>query len=80
MTDAKPVADLSFEQAMAELEKIVEELESGRVELDRSISLYERGEALKKHCEEKLSAAELRVRQITPGPDGAAGAEDVDIA
>ena len=79
MSGEKPVGEMSFEEAMDALEHIVEQLESGRVELDRSIQLYERGEALKKRCEEKLSEAELRVRQITPGSDGAAGAKPVEI-
>jgi exodeoxyribonuclease VII small subunit len=66
----KPVADMSFEQAMAELEAVVSKLESSQVALDDSIKLYERGAELKKHCEEKLKAAEEKVAQITIGPDG----------
>ena len=58
------VSALSFEQAVEELEKIVAALERGDVPLDRSIEIYERGEALKKHCETLLSAAENRIEKI----------------
>lgn len=63
---AKPteVKELSFEQAVAELENIVARLERGDVALDQSIAIYERGEALKKHCETLLSAAESRIEKI----------------
>ena len=60
MTDAPAdIAALSFEQALAELEKIVAELESGQAPLERSIEIYKRGAALKAHCEAKLDAARL---------------------
>lgn len=65
MTNSAPdVSALSFEQAVEELEKIVAALERGDVPLDRSIEIYERGEALKKHCETLLSAAENRIEKI----------------
>ncbi|MDX3925572.1 MAG: exodeoxyribonuclease VII small subunit [Shinella sp.] len=63
-TPAPDVSALSFEQAVEELEKIVAALERGDVALDRSIEIYERGEALKKHCETLLSAAENRIEKI----------------
>ena len=63
----KPVSDLSFEEAMAELENLVSRLEGSQVALEDSIRLYERGEALKKHCEAKLKAAEEKVEQIMLG-------------
>ncbi|MCP5075948.1 MAG: exodeoxyribonuclease VII small subunit [Rhodobacteraceae bacterium] len=66
----KAVADMSFEEAMAELENVVGRLESSQVALDDSIKLYERGAALKKHCEDKLKQAEEKVAQITLSPDG----------
>ena len=66
------VAKMSFEDAMGELEKLVGQLESGNVPLEESIKLYERGDALKKHCEKKLAEAEEKVAQITKGADGAA--------
>lgn len=69
MTDT-PVSEMSFEAAMAELEGVVTQLERGDVALDDSISLYERGAALKKHCEDKLKAAEEKVAAITLNADG----------
>ena len=59
-----PVDEMSFEDAMAALEKVVGALEAGNVPLDQSITLYERGAALKKHCEAKLKAAEEKVDLI----------------
>ncbi|MEO0881445.1 MAG: exodeoxyribonuclease VII small subunit [Pseudomonadota bacterium] len=67
---AKPVEDLSFEDALKELEGIVGKLESGDVELEQSIAIYERGAALKTHCEAKLKSAELKVEQIVQGAGG----------
>ena len=64
---------MSFEQAMAELERVVGQLERGDVPLEESIALYERGAALKAHCETKLKAAEERVEKITRGADGTTG-------
>ena len=70
-TKATPVKDMSFEEALAELETIVRQLEQGDVELEKSIAIYERGAELKKHCESRLKAAELKVEQIVQGSDGA---------
>jgi exodeoxyribonuclease VII small subunit len=70
MTDT-PVSDLSFEQAMKELESVVDKLERGDVELDASIALYERGAALKKRCEDELKRAEEKVAAITLDSTGA---------
>ena len=67
---AKPVKDMSFEEALAELETIVRQLEQGDVELEQSIAIYERGAELKKHCEARLKSAELKVEQIVQGGDG----------
>ncbi|MDP7150339.1 MAG: exodeoxyribonuclease VII small subunit [Paracoccaceae bacterium] len=69
MTDT-PLAEMSFEDAMRELEIVVSKLERGDVALEDSITLYQRGADLKKHCEEKLKAAEEKVAQITLGEDG----------
>lgn len=70
------IENMSFEQAMAALEQLVGQLESGRVDLEQSIALYERGAALRKHCEAKLKAAETRVEQIVQDDSGrATGAE-----
>ena len=65
-----PVAEMTFEQAMAELEKVVAALEAGDVALDDSIKLYERGAAIKTHCEARLKAAEEKVAAITLDGDG----------
>ena len=78
MADA-PIAEMSFEVAMRELETVVGQLERGDVALDASIALYERGAALKAHCEAKLKAAEEKVAAITLDasgqPTGTAAAE-----
>ena len=71
MTELKPdIAKMPFEAALAELEQIVDQLEKGAVALDESITLYERGEALKKHCDELLKNAEMRIEKITLAADG----------
>ncbi len=64
------IEEMSFEAAMAELEQVVTKLERGEVALEESISLYERGAALKAHCEAKLKAAEEKVAAITLSADG----------
>ena len=69
MADAQ-IAQMSFETAMAELEQVVTQLERGDVALDDSIALYERGAALKAHCEAKLKSAEEKVAAITLNGDG----------
>lgn len=71
MTDENepPIPEMSFEQALAALEDVVRRLEGGQVPLEQSIDLYERGESLRKHCEDRLKAAELRVEKIV-GADG----------
>jgi exodeoxyribonuclease VII small subunit len=64
------VEDMCFEQAMAELERVVGQLERGDVALDQSIALYERGALLKKRCETKLKEAEEKVAAITLDGEG----------
>jgi exodeoxyribonuclease VII small subunit len=76
----REVAAMSFEQALAELEKIVQELERGQLDLDAAITAYERGTQLKLHCEGKLREAQLRVEKISFGPDCRARAEPTDLA
>jgi exodeoxyribonuclease VII small subunit len=66
----KAVEGLSFEEAMAELERVVGQLESGNVDLEKSISLYERGAALKAHCEKKLNDAQEKVAAIVLDANG----------
>ena len=65
-----PITEMSFEQAMAELEQVVGKLEAGDVPLEQSITLYERGAELKAHCEAKLKSAEEKVAKITLGDGG----------
>lgn len=71
MDDSTSFADLSFEDALKQLETIVRQLESGDVPLDESISLYARGDGLKRQCEERLKAAQARIEKISLGTDGA---------
>lgn len=63
---------MSFEEALAALESIVQQLERGDVPLDQSISLYERGEALRAACQQRLDAAQARIEKIVTGADGRA--------
>lgn len=72
------VENLSFEQALAELDKIVQSLESGKAPLEESITAYERGIALKNHCEQKLREAQAKIEKITLQPDGTANAVPFD--
>lgn len=78
--DAKnDIKDMSFEQALAALERIVDDLEKGDVPLEQSISIYERGESLKKHCDTLLKAAEDKVEKIRLARDGKpSGTEPLD--
>ena len=70
MADELNIAALPFEKALAMLEEIVAKLESGKVDLEDSIQIYERGEALRKHCESKLKEAEARIEKITLSATG----------
>ena len=78
---AIPLAEMTFEQAMADLEQVVTQLERGDVALEDSIALYERGAELKKHCEAKLKQAEEKVAAITLDgggqPSGTTPVEDL---
>ncbi len=66
----KDIEKLSFEEALAQLERIVGQLESGEAPLEKSIELYERGTALKAHCEARLKVAEAKVEKITLSASG----------
>lgn len=70
---------MTFEQALMELEQIVKTLESGNIDLDKSIEQYERGEKLKKYCSEKLQEAEKRVEKINLSNGEPQGLEPADI-
>ena len=81
MADKKDndVAELSFEKALEELEKIVDRLERGDVVLEESIAIYERGEALRARCDALLKAAELKIEKIKTGRQGeATGTEPLE--
>lgn len=66
-----PIGELSYEQAVAELESIIERIESGRIGLEASVKAYERGVALQNHCRAILARAEQRVTELTPPAPGA---------
>lgn len=77
-TPSEEIKAMSFEQALAELETIVEALEKGQGELEGAISAYERGVALKSHCEAKLTEAKLKVEKITLDAQGSVSAQPSD--
>jgi exodeoxyribonuclease VII small subunit len=78
--DHEDIRSLSFEDAMKQLEGIVERLEKGNVGLEESILIYARGEALKKRCDDLLKNAEQRIQKITLGADGKpTGTEPLDV-
>jgi len=80
MADNADVPQLTFEKALAELESIVQKLERGDVALEESVAIYERGEALKRRCEELLRQAEARVEKITLDSSGKpTGTEPLDV-
>ena len=66
----EPEETLTFEQAMARLEEIVRLLESGELSLDETVRLYEEGQRLRQFCEEKLNAAEKRIKMVTLADNG----------
>ena len=80
MSEPADIAALSFEQALAELEQIVARLESGQAPLEDSIGMYERGAALKAHCEARLAAARLRVEKIVVSTTGGSGVEPAEFS
>lgn len=80
MADLPPdIAALSFEDALSELDSIVRKLETGSTKLDDAIGAYERGAALKRHCEAKLKEAQAKVDKIVLGGDGSVGLEPAGI-
>lgn len=68
--ETAPIAAMSFEEALAELESIVQRLERGQLDLEASIAAYERGTLLRQHCAEKLRQAQLRVEKLTLDREG----------
>jgi exodeoxyribonuclease VII small subunit len=82
MAESKAKTDIqkmSFEDALKELEGIVRSLESGSGQLDAAIDAYERGAALKKHCEAKLREAQAKIEKITIDADGTVSAEPANL-
>ncbi|MEE8445793.1 MAG: exodeoxyribonuclease VII small subunit [Alphaproteobacteria bacterium] len=82
MTDKNTPDDIKamkFEDAMGELESIVKKLEAGEVKLDDAIAAYERGDALKKHCQAKLAEAQSRIDKIAQAADGEVTSEPASI-
>lgn len=75
----KEIAALSFEDALKELEGIVQQLERGQVKLDEAISAYGRGALLKRHCEQRLSEAKMKVEKIVFSADGSVATQPADL-
>lgn len=78
MGASNPVENLSFEDALGELEGIVKTLETGQAKLEDSIAQYERGITLKNHCEKKLKEAQAKIEKITIAGDGSLGTQPLD--
>lgn len=76
--EVKRLDDMAFEEAMAELEALVRKLEDGRFPLEEAVKAYERGTALRQHCEKKLQTAKMKVEQILANPDGTMKKEPMD--
>ena len=74
------IAKMSFEEALSELDRIVSQLESGQAGLEESIEIYERGAALKQHCEEKLKAAQAKIEKIVIAPNGDVSTEAANLS
>ncbi|MDR2645591.1 MAG: exodeoxyribonuclease VII small subunit [Holosporaceae bacterium] len=79
MVDDLDINQMEFEQAMKELENIVKILEEGKSSLKESVDLYERGAKLKKHCDNILESAQLRINQISFDKDGVMKQTEVDL-
>ncbi len=77
--NAEEIKELSFEEALTQLENIVRELESGRIKLDDAVNAYEKAVALKQLCENKLKAAQLKIEKIEIAPDGTINTTDFPI-
>ena len=75
----KAIEMMGFEEALAELERIVATLEKGQAGLEESIAVYERGTALKAHCEAKLKAAQAKIERIVVGPNGTPATQPFDV-
>ena len=69
-TTKEDINNMNFETALKSLEEIVNQLDSGEIDLDKAVEAYERGTKLKEHCEKKLKEAQLRIEKIQVGKDG----------
>ena len=76
----KEIVSLSFEDALKELETIVQQLEQGKTKLDEAITAYERGAQLKRHCEQKLAEAKMKVEKISFSADGSVTSQPADLS
>ncbi|WPY00466.1 Exodeoxyribonuclease 7 small subunit [Candidatus Trichorickettsia mobilis] len=79
MTTLKSIENMTFEQALAELEEIVKKIDSGQHDLEAAINSFERGILLKDHCEKKLNEAKLKIEKITKSADGSVVIEEVEL-
>ena len=78
-TKGKAIKNLTYEEAYAELESVVEQLEDGTLPLEKSLMLFERGQALSKHCGELLEQAEIKLKQLTEDIAGEIREIDIDL-
>jgi exodeoxyribonuclease VII small subunit len=79
MAKKKPVEDLTYEEAFAELQDVVSDLETGELPLEESLALFERGQALSKHCNTLLENAELKLKELVPDGEGGFSETDMDL-
>lgn len=79
MTEIKSIEKMSFEEALAQLEEIVRKIDTGQEDLASAINSYERGVLLKKHCEEMLRSAKLKIEKITENSDGVAQLSEIEL-
>ena len=79
MTDQESIKNMSFEEALQELEQIVKKIDAGTEDLDSAINSFEFGVLLRKHCENKLEEARLKIAKITQSESGAVQEEKIDL-
>ncbi|MDF2965921.1 MAG: exodeoxyribonuclease small subunit [Rickettsiaceae bacterium] len=79
MLDGKSIENMSFEEALAELEQIVKKIDTGVETLESSIEAYERGALLKAHCEKKLNEAKHKIEKIVKQNDGTVTLQETEL-
>lgn len=79
MTNSKSIENFTFEEALNELEKIVSKIDTGQEDLASAVSSFERGVLLKKHCEDLLKSAKLKIEKIVHKPEGAVSTEEISM-